>query len=163
MKAPWTPKNAQVYELNSPWLVAAHRQDLKTYNRMVMDYQDQVYSFAYYVLCNQTGAVQAMQQAFTLSYQKVSKYRRGTLLFWLLQNLVEVCQDRLKSRLDIPGDSDQSLPMAALPPELRLLIALVDMEGLDYHQAAQITGRSLRQISRSVAQARQQLCHSPNL
>lgn len=160
MKKPRIPKNAQGNELNSSWLAAAQHKDLQAYNRLVMNYQDQVYSFAYFVLCNQVAAVQATEQAFALAYQRVSKYRGGTFLFWLFQNLVEVCRTRPKRKPAFPADSDQALPLTELALDLRLAIVLVDLEGLDYLQAAQITGRSPRQLAKDVAQARLQLCPS---
>ncbi len=44
--------------------------------------------------------------------------------------------------------------LAALPPEQRLALALIDVEGLDYPQAASIAGWPVSTISNRLAQAR---------
>ena len=154
--------NAQGNEPPSAWIKAIKHKDLHAYNRLVSLYQDQIYSFAYYLFGNQMIASQAVQEAITLAYHRISHYRSGPFLFWLLHHLVRVFHVQHSSQPSDLLSSSREFPLESLAPDLRPVILLVDMCGLDYRQASRITGESPRRISSNIAQARRQLLSKLN-
>ena len=162
MIEPDSSNSAQDNEPPSAWIKAIKRNDLQAYNRLVSEYQDQVYSFAYYLFGDQVLAWQAAQEAITLAYQEVNLYRSGPFLFWLLQNLVRVYQGQHSSQPSDLLSSGRESSLESLAPDLRPVILLVDMCGLDYRQVSRITGESPRRISSNIAQARRQLLSKLN-
>lgn len=140
---------------------AVKRKDIGAYNRLVSDHQDLVYNFAYYVLCDEKAAISATEQAFLKAFHKLDKYKDGPFRFWLLRNLIEICQSKIKGEPKYSGHIkqpvDASIPFASLLPQLRMALVLIEMEGLNYEQAAELTGSSPHKIAQQLSKARQQL------
>jgi DNA-directed RNA polymerase specialized sigma24 family protein len=142
----------------SQTIKAAKHKDIEAFNSLVSEHQDLVYNLAYYVLCDEQAAVRATKQAFIQAFQKLDKYKGGPLQFWFLKNLIEICQQRNNKttrQLEKPGKP--KIPLASLPTELRIILALVEVEGLNYQQVARLIGVSTGKVAQQLSQARQQL------
>lgn len=71
--------------------------DLKSFNELVLMYQDIVYDIAYRILSDQRAADCATRKAFLSAYHNLSTYRGGSFRAWLLRILIRVCHNELRS------------------------------------------------------------------
>lgn len=168
---------------------AALQGDLDAFNRLVLAYQDMVYTQAYRMMGEQEAAEDASQDAFISAYRKLDSYRGGSFKAWLLRIVTNVCYDELRRRkrrpttplepldneneeiesprwLSDPGESPEESAerselarvlqrcLDGLPPEFRAVVALVDVQGLDYSEAAQALGAPLGTVKSRLARAR---------
>lgn len=140
---------------------AAKHKDIEAYNCLVSEHQDLVYNIAYYVLCDEASAEKATQQAFLQAFHKLDKYRGGSIRFWFLKNLVDICQkiskrDHKPYKLrKQPGKTE--FPFGFLPTDLRLALVLVELEGMNYELAAGLIGASPGKVAQLLTIARHQL------
>lgn len=152
------------------WIAAARQGDLSAYNRLVESHQDAAYNLAYRILCDPVAAEEAVQAAFLQAYRELGRYRRGVFQEWLFAILVRVCRNRFSRASHRPGlpnrtlsTVQKSLPLQAetclqaLPLDLRLVITLIDLVGLDMDQASAVLGLPAQTIRTRLAQARQQM------
>lgn len=96
----------------------ARSGDLDAFNRLVLAYQDIVYSQAYRMLSDGDAADDATQEAFISAYRKLSSYRGGSFRAWLLRIVTNASYDELRRRkrrpttplepLDEEGDEVES-------------------------------------------------------
>ncbi len=168
---------------------AALQGDLDAFNRLVLAYQDMVYTQAYRMMGEQEAAEDASQDAFISAYRKLDSYRGGSFKAWLLRIVTNVCYDELRRRkrrpttplepldneneeiesprwISDPGESPEESAerselaralqrcLDGLPPEFRAVVALVDVQGLDYSEAAQALGAPLGTVKSRLARAR---------
>ncbi|MDI6696348.1 MAG: sigma-70 family RNA polymerase sigma factor [Anaerolineales bacterium] len=168
---------------------AALQGDLDAFNRLVLAYQDMVYTQAYRMMGEQEAAEDASQDAFISAYRKLDSYRGGSFKAWLLRIVTNVCYDELRRRkrrpttplepldndneeiesprwLSDPGESPEESAerselaralqrcLDGLPPEFRAVVALVDVQGLDYTEAALAVGAPLGTVKSRLARAR---------
>lgn len=82
--------------------------DLDAFNRLVLAYQDRVFSQAYRLLGEVDAAEDAAQEAFISAFRNLSAYRGGSFRAWLLRIVTNVCYDELRRR--------QRRPTAPLEP-----------------------------------------------
>jgi RNA polymerase sigma-70 factor (ECF subfamily) len=100
---------------------AAKRGDLEAFNRLILDYQDQVYNLAFRILGDPQAADDAAQEAFISAYKGLRRYRGGSFRAWILRIVTNACYDelrRIKRRpaigledlnpLDEPEETDSS-------------------------------------------------------
>ncbi len=141
----------------APTPEAGRPRDPAAFNQLVLAYQDAVYNCAYRLLGDEAAAADATQAAFAQALREQPAGADGPILVWLLRCLVRACAERLGAaqarRAVDPPPVQQCL--AALPPEQRVVIALVDVAGLDYGQAAAVLQISHGQVRHRLAQARQ--------
>jgi len=76
----------------------ARRGDLDAFNRLVLAYQDMVYSQAYRMMGEAEAAEDAAQDAFISAYRKLDSYRGGSFKAWLLRIVTNLCYDELRRR-----------------------------------------------------------------
>jgi RNA polymerase sigma-70 factor (ECF subfamily) len=171
---------------------AARCGDLDSFNRLVLAYQDMVYSQAYRLIGEPEAAEDAAQDAFISAFRNLGSYRGGSFKAWLLRIVTNGCYDELRRRkrrpttplepldndseeiesprwLSDPGDSPEQTAERAelakalqhclsdLPPEFRSVVILVDIQGLDYSEAAQVVGAPLGTVKSRLARARLRL------
>jgi len=77
---------------------AACGGDLDAFNRLVLAYQDLVYSQAYRMMGEEEAAEDAAQDAFIAAFRKLSSYRGGSFKAWLLRIVTNLCYDELRRR-----------------------------------------------------------------
>lgn len=179
--------------MDEPGLIAdAQRGDLDAFNRLVLYYQDMVYTQAYRMMGEQAAAEDAAQDAFIAAYRKLSTYRGGSFKAWLLRIVTNNCYDELRRRkrrpttpLEPTDDDDEEIESArwladpgetpeagvergevrraiqnclnGLPDEFRVVVALVDLQGMDYTEAADVIGKPLGTVKSRLARARTRL------
>jgi len=144
--------NAWSHAMHASW-----KTGLEEFNRLVMKYQDEAFSVAFYMLGNEGQAGQVVQlavrQAFTTFKSKKPDFR--------IQILQLVCEGCLNSQGQTPGNRTQLSPlqkqMINLPGTERLAIILIDMLGLSYAQAGSILRQSPVQMRGLLTQGRLKL------
>lgn len=171
---------------------AARKGDLEAFNRLILAYQDMVYSQAYRVLGDPQGADDAAQQTFISAYKNLRSFRGGSFRAWLLRIVTNACYDELRRQkrrpmtslepLDDSGEEIESpkwladsseLPedsvlraelgqaiqqcLERLPLDFRTVVVLVDVQGMDYHEAASVIDKPLGTVKSRLARARQRM------
>lgn len=171
---------------------SARQGDLDSFNRLVLAYQDVMYSQAYRLLNDAHAANDATQEAFISAYRNIRSYRGGSFRAWLLRIVTNASYDELRRRkrrpttplepMDETGDEIESprwiadpgeLPeetleraelgnaiqdcMEGLSPEFRAVVVLVDVQGLDYAEVAEVIGKPVGTVKSRLARARTRL------
>ena len=170
----------------------ARQGDLDAFNRLVLAYQDRVYSQAYRVLNDPQAADDATQEAFISAYKNLRSFRGGSFRAWLLRIVTNACYDELRRRkrkpttslepLNDSGEEIESphwiadpgeLPednvvraelgmaiqncLEKLPVDFRVVVVLVDVQGMDYLEAADVIGKPLGTVKSRLARARSRM------
>ncbi len=135
-------------------MTAPTRPTYTTLNDLVLRYQDEAYTLAYYFLGQEQAAMEATQSAF----QKV--YRPDIVVeHFRLEALRQVLQQCRGKRP--PIETCKSDPVCErlhrLPEEEQAAIILIDVLGLSYEQAAYALSRNQQQVGKLVSQARREL------
>lgn len=168
---------------------AAKGGDVDSFNRLVLAYQDMVYSHAYRMIGEQDSADDATQNTFISAYKHLASFRGGSFKAWLLRIVTNTCYDELRRRkrrptiplepLDEDGEEVESARwmedpadkpeeeverielqkaiqhcLDNLPVDFRLAVVMVDVQGLDYLEAAQAMGKPIGTIKSRLARAR---------
>jgi RNA polymerase sigma-70 factor, ECF subfamily len=145
-------------------ITAAKCKEIEAYNSLISEHQDLVYNFAYYILCDETTAIRATQQAFLRAFHNLPGFRGNSVRDWLIKNLIQVLQNKFKGNIRTSAQAERpqvpEIPLATLPMELRLALVLVEIEGLNYQQAAELTGVAPERVARQLSQARQQILNN---
>ncbi len=109
-------------ENESALITAAVRGNMTAFNRLVLHYQDRVYSLAYRIMGESESAADAAQDAFIAAYRRLDTYRGGSFRAWLYRIATNTCYDELRRRKrrpvtaieDLPGaDADDGPPLPA--------------------------------------------------
>ena len=173
-------------------ILDAQRGDLEAFNRLVLAYQDLVYTQAYRMMGETEAAEDAAQDAFIAAFRKLGSYRGGSFKAWLLRIVTNLCYDELRRRkrrpttplepIDnddeeiesprwlsdpngTPEDEAERAELARalqrcldqLPPEFRAVVALVDVQGMDYVEAAESIAKPLGTVKSRLARARMRM------
>jgi RNA polymerase sigma-70 factor (ECF subfamily) len=77
---------------------SAKQGDLDSFNRLVLSYQDLVYSHAYRMIGEEEYADDATQNTFISAYNHLSSFRGGSFKAWLLRIVTNACYDELRRR-----------------------------------------------------------------
>ncbi|HEX6513275.1 MAG TPA: RNA polymerase sigma factor [Chloroflexota bacterium] len=167
---------------DSALTAAARGGELAAFNQLVERYQGVVYNLCLRMLGDPSSAEDAAQEAFFAAYRSIKSYRGGAFRGWLLRIAANQCYDALRHRQrhhtqilsDEPLVPDPSpLPddlalsreaistleraIAHLAPEQRLCVLLIDVQGLDYEEAAQAIGANLGTVKSRLSRARAHL------
>jgi RNA polymerase sigma-70 factor (ECF subfamily) len=144
---------------------AAQQGDVNAFNRLVLQHQDGVYNLARRVLEDEAAAVRAAHLASRRAQAELQRCRPRSWRAWLYRLAVKACAQAWAqlerrtgpARAAIPTGQPGELSLSGLPFDLRLVAALVDLEGLDYEEAAAALEVSTRMVRSRLAQARVQL------
>jgi RNA polymerase sigma-70 factor (ECF subfamily) len=77
---------------------AAKGGDLDSFNRLVLAYQDMIYSHAFRMIGEEESADDATQTTFISAYNHLSSFRGGSFKAWLLRIVTNACYDELRRR-----------------------------------------------------------------
>ena len=77
---------------------AARGGDLDSFNRLVLAYQDMVYSHAFRMVGEEESADDATQTTFISAYKHLNSFRGGSFKAWLLRIVTNACYDELRRR-----------------------------------------------------------------
>lgn len=72
--------------------------DLDSFNRVVLQFQAQVFNQAYRIIGEPDAAADATQEAFISAYKKLHTYRGGSFKSWLLRIVSNACYDEYRRR-----------------------------------------------------------------
>ncbi len=171
---------------------AARGGDVDSFNRLVLAYQDLVYSHAYRMIGEEESADDAAQNTFISAYNHLGSFRGGSFKAWLLRIVTNACYDELRRRkrrptvplepIDDTGEEVKSAKWMVdptdqpeeqvqraelqnaiqhcldnLPDDFKSTVIMVDVQGLDYFEAAEAIGKPIGTIKSRLARARSRL------
>jgi len=106
---------------------SARKGDLHAFNRLVLAYQDRVYTQACYLLGDPATAEDIVQESFIAAYTALPNYRGGSFHIWLFRIVQNKCLDELRRRkrhpitpfeaIDVWGEEIESSHWSADPAE----------------------------------------------
>ena len=77
---------------------SAKEGDLDSFNRLVLAYQDMIYSHAFRMIGEEEYADDATQTTFISAYNHLTSFRGGSFKAWLLRIVTNACYDELRRR-----------------------------------------------------------------
>ncbi len=161
--------------------------DLTAFNQLVEQYQGPVYNLALRMLSYGATAEDVTQEVFLSAYRALGQYREGSFKAWLLTITANACRDVLRKRKRhqeqsleemVETSGDRSVSPSPTPEEYtlrrevqrevqqalnqlshdhRIAVLLVDLQGLDYGEAARAMGVSLGTLKSRLSRGRSQL------
>jgi RNA polymerase sigma-70 factor (ECF subfamily) len=163
-------------------LIAAHRAgDREAFGRLVGRHAHQMWGVAVRTLGDAEDAADAVQDALAAAYRRAGTYRgEASVRTWLYRILVNTCIDRLRherSRPTVPWPTrdipargpDQATELATrmavtdalalLPPEQRVAVVLVDVQGWALLEVANVLGVPIGTVKSRCARGRARLAH----
>ncbi len=181
--------------MDEPALIRqAQDGDLNAFNRLVLEYQTQVYNLAYRIMGDEDSAADAAQEAFISAYKHLGYYRGGSFKAWLLRIVTNACYDELRRRKRRPATSLDALAVVPealdaeaeaalvskeespeafvqrrevaraiqncldrLPEDMRTVVVLSDVQGMDYAEIAESVGAALGTVKSRLSRARARL------
>jgi RNA polymerase sigma-70 factor (ECF subfamily) len=188
----FSDQEAYILMDESRMIQMAQNGDLDAFNRLVLAYQDMVFTQAFRMINQPEVAEDATQDTFIIAYRKLDTYRGGSFKAWLLRIVTNLCYDELRRRkrrpttplepvdhedeeiesprwLSDPSDSPEQAAerselarvlqqcLDGLPVDFRAVVTLVDIQGLDYSEAANAIGTPLGTVKSRLARARLRL------
>lgn len=90
-------------------IAAAKSGDTRSFNQLVSQYQDMVYSVAYRILGDAEAAADASQDTFLSAYQAVGRFKGGSFKAWLLRIATNACYDQLRVHKRRPSSSLEAI------------------------------------------------------
>jgi RNA polymerase sigma-70 factor (ECF subfamily) len=83
--------------MDEPYLIEeAKKGDLDAFNSLVLTYQTRVFNLAYRILGDEASAEDTTQTTFLAAFQKLSGFRGGSFLAWILRIATNQCYDTLR-------------------------------------------------------------------
>lgn len=136
-------------------MIAPAELRLSHFNTLAVQYQDDVYTLAYYLLGDEDRASEATQSAFLQVFRRVGvrpdQFRLSALRWVFLQ----AQQQRRAWQNWITSTQDPLLrQLTSLKEDESSALILVDMLGLNYVEAAQVMGCSRKQVGKLLTHAR---------
>ncbi len=111
---------------------------LKEFNRLVMQYQDEAFCLAFYMLGNETQADQVVQSAVRQAYI-IFKSKKMDFRSQILQLVCVGCLKSSGQTLNTRAEQDPlQKQLSSLPGTERLAVILIDLLGLSYAQAGEV-------------------------
>jgi RNA polymerase sigma-70 factor (ECF subfamily) len=150
-----------VEEIDGRILERARRGDEHAFALLVRHYDDGLRALSFRLLGDRTLMDDALQEAYVKAYRALPRFRGdsspGT---WLYRIAYNACLDELRRTRQVaaldgvrepadarPGPAESvsarrglADALAALPPEDRAAVLLVDARGFDYREAARVLG-----------------------
>ena len=158
--------------------------DLAAFNAIVERYQAQVVNVSARILGDRASAEDVTQETFISAYRSIGKFRGGSLRAWLLRIASNLSIDAIRSSRRRPeqsldaaledtgfevaspgGSPEQAVirgelgaeiqrSIVSLPHDQRVVLVLVDVQGLSYDEAAEAVGASLGTVKSRLSRAR---------
>jgi len=83
--------------LNEADLVSvAQKGDLEAFNRLVLSYQDKIFTLAVRILGDEDSAKDITQNTFVSAYLKLHRFRNGSFRSWLYRIATNACYDEFR-------------------------------------------------------------------
>jgi RNA polymerase sigma-70 factor, ECF subfamily len=144
-------------------LRSSPKNSLEAFNMLVAENQDDFYTLAFLVIGDIASAERVVQAALMQAYHDLSRGNKKPFDWLVYRALAGAFKQEFQRKGSGSSKgkliSDETHPSAlngllSLPSDLRLAVALVDVAGLDYEQAAEMLGINVSQVRRRLAQAR---------
>lgn len=129
------------------------------FGHFVCEHQDMIYNVAYRLLGDQALAAKATQDTFTRSSPVFARFHGQAARLWLMQIVTSICREWLRRRRprrrarQAHRDTFQA-HLDALPLDQRVVVVLSDIQGLSYHDIAQVLGVSTGVVRSRLSQGR---------
>ena len=160
------------------------RGEVYCFNCVVEAYQTQMYNLVAHIVGSRDLAEDVTQEALISAYRAFGGFRGGNLRSWLMRIAANGARNvlrSLKARPSVSLDAMEFGPLesspsseeepeeytlrqelartieqglAALPPEQKLAVVLVDIQGSSYEEAAQIMRTSLGTVKSRISRGR---------
>ncbi len=164
-------------EVSPAVLAAAQRGDAQAFADIVRHYEYRMRVMAYRVVGSQEAMEDALQEAFLKAYRALPNFRGDAALgTWLCRIVYTTCITQVqKHRLEllstdgelpepderepdtadvISARNDLAATLELLPPDQRVVVFLIDQEGLDYDTAGEILGIPAGTVGSRLSHAR---------
>jgi len=165
----------------------AQSGDLEAFNQLAHRYERHIYNVSFRMMGNVQMAEDATQETLIKAYRGIGGFRGDNLRAWLLRIAYNTCNDIFRSRRgrqDVsleaiteesnvswessdPSPEDEALRgelgreiqrgMLALPHDQRMVLVLVDVEGMSYEEAALAMGIASGTLRSRLSRARGKL------
>jgi RNA polymerase sigma-70 factor, ECF subfamily len=155
---------------------APDRPTTEDFLALVREYDLRHRRLAYRLLGDRHRMDDALQEAYARAYRALPRFK-GTsgLATWLYRIVYNACIDELRrsgsrkevsleewrergaGREDVEQRLDLEAALAALTPELRAVVLLVDADELTYDEAAEVLGVPPGTVASRLSRAREQL------
>jgi len=151
----------------------------EAFKDLVEKYNEQALRVAFRYLHNWEEAADCVQESFLRAFENLhTKHRHKKFSSWFFQILVNCCLDELRSahkRLNVFFEDNESVLsqegfeeransrltaqqlLAKMPPEMRSLLILHDLEGFSFRELAEILDRSEAAVRGLLFRARKKL------
>jgi RNA polymerase sigma-70 factor (ECF subfamily) len=173
-------------EIGGALLDRARRGDQEAFAAVIRNYDPGLRTLAYRLLGDRDRMDDALQEAYLKAFRALPRFRGHSKLgTWLYRIAYNACLDELKRSQRVvqlpleeiaepagpwsdPGEAmaqrhDLAQALAALPPDERAAVLLVDAQGFDYKEAASVlgvpTGTVASRLSRARAALRRAVSH----
>jgi RNA polymerase sigma-70 factor (ECF subfamily) len=164
-------------EIGVTLLDRARRGDQEAFVAVIRHYDPGLRTLAYRLLGDRDRMDDALQEAYVKAFRALPRFRGDSKLgTWLYRITYNACLDELKrshrvvqlpldeiperagSRAD-PGEAvvrrhDLAQALAALPPDERAAVLLVDVQGFHYKEAASVLGVPAGTVASRLSRAR---------
>ena len=157
-----------------------------SFERLAAENERQVYAVCFHMMGNREDAQDCAQEAMLRAFRAFSSFRQeASFSTWITRIAMNVCTDALRKRRDAVSldamredtgfDVADSAPtayaqleekerlrllreaVALLPPEMREMIVLRDMQGKSYEEISDILNVPLGTVKSRVSRAREKL------
>ena len=155
----------------------------EAFRLLVTEYQNMVFSLALKLLCSESDAEDAIQEAFIRVWQNINRYSesKGKFTTWLYTIVYRVCLDRLKHKqitfplqidqtvfLRYVSDPEQQLMnsqwvaivkvlVSELSSKQQIVFTLSVLENMETEEIEKITGLSADNVKSNLYVARQKI------
>lgn len=170
-------------EIDPATMAQAIAGDQAAFGRVVSHYDQRLRALAWRLLGDQPAMDDALQEAYIRAYRSLASFRYGSAPgTWLHRITYNVCIDELRRRRRRPTSSFDELvaeadpgpppdaivaersalatALAALPPQQRAAVLLVDAQGYDHAAAGEVLGIPVGTVASRLSRARATLRHA---
>jgi RNA polymerase sigma-70 factor, ECF subfamily len=158
--------------------------DIDAFNELMDAHEDRVFAICYRMLQDRESALDATQDTFLTVFRKADRYQaQAAFSTWLYRVTMNTCYDHLRRRKRkraerLPETHDPADPtstdlydaievrpdieaaLAALSPEFRSAVVLVDLQGMSLEQAGDTLEVPTGTVKSRLFRARKQLSQS---
>ena len=154
--------------------------DEKAFERMVRENQNKIYAVCLNMMKNPHDAQDAAQETFIKAYRSLRGFKGDSKVeTWLTRIAVNACLDALRARreteniddkYDLAADETPETELekadirrevrgalASLPPDMRSVVVLRDVEGYSYEEVAEMLRLNIGTVRSRLARARSKL------